>query len=334
VLLTDVEILLSEGLSVTVVLPSEGPLTEPLRDMGAEVSIEPLRILRAVESPSRIRMPTNVPRAARHADVFVAWTLASAAYLAPARTHRMHTICSVHEIVPSRAGAALAWLTCRMTKRAMVNSQATAAWLQRSGRPLRAPALAYPVAPPYLPVSRTPANNRGTAFLLAGRVNGHKGHLEAVRAMDLARRDGRMNADLILLGGVFPGQEKHLNELIRGIADKPWVDYRGEVSDVREHLADADVVLVPTTRPEAFGVVALEAWAAGRRVIASDEGGLGEVARLVDGVLFAARDVDDLATTIARVAASPELLAPPDPDAAVKTVCTRAARRAAWLDVL
>ena len=112
------------------------------------------------------------------------------------------------------------------------------------------------------------------------------------------------------------------------------MEYRGEVDDLAPHLMDADLVLVPTTRPEPFGLIALEAWAAGRRVIAADEGGLAEAARLVGGVMFKARDVDALASAIIHVAESPELLAGPSPEAEASARCTTESREAAWLSVL
>lgn len=333
VLLTDVEILLGEGLGVSVVLPSDGPLSHSLRELGADVSVEQMHILRAISSPGRIRVPARLPGGAREADVVVAWTLASAAYLGTARSRGKDVVCSVHEILPGRSGAALAWLTCRVSRRLMVNSRATGSWVERCGSPRDAPVFAYPVAPAYAPLPREHGDGE-LCFLLAGRVNGHKGHLEAVRAMEIARCRGLVHARLILLGGVFPGQERHLNELLAAIVEKPWVEYRGEVPDLGDHLAEADIMLVPATRAESFGVVALEAWAAGRRVVASDEGGLAEAARLVDGVLVRPRDVNDLAMTIVRVAGSRSLLEPPDRDAAASRVCTRAARRAAWLQLL
>jgi len=43
------------------------------------------------------------------------------------------------------------------------------------------------------------------------------------------------------------------------------------------HYSWADVVLVPSTRPEPFGLVAIEAMAAGRSVIAANHGGLSEI---------------------------------------------------------
>jgi glycosyltransferase involved in cell wall biosynthesis len=329
VLLTDVEILMRQGHEVSVVLPAAGTLSASLLALGAEVSVEGLHVLRAVAGASAVRLPARLPQGALHADIVIAWTLATAPYLAVARSQRKRAICSVHEILRGRAGTALAWLACRAASGMMVNSRATCSWLMRSGKPSATPVVAYPVAPAYAPLHRD-TTSADLCFLLAGRVNGHKGHLEAVKAMEAARQIGLQPARLILLGGAFPGQDHHLDALLQRIAGKRWVEYRGEVADISPHLSEADAMLIPTTRPEPFGVVALEAWAAGRRVIASDEGGLAEAARLVDGVLVKPRDLDELAHTIMRVAGSTSLLAPPSPSAAVSWTCTAEAREAAW----
>ena len=167
------------------------------------------RAPRGFRSEGHAGTRTELPRCSPSADVVVAWTLATAAYLPAARLRRIRTVCSVHEILPGRRGALLAWLTCRTSDAIMVNSRATCAWLDRVGRPQFAPTLAYPVAPRYSPISRTTDNQ--LTCLLAGRVNGHKGHIEAVQAMEIVRSRGFTRGRLILLGGIFPGQQRHLD---------------------------------------------------------------------------------------------------------------------------
>lgn len=66
--------------------------------------------------------------------------------------------------------------------------------------------------------------------------------------------------------------------------------------------------VVPSVLPEAFGLVALEASAAGKPVVASQLGGLPDI--IVDqdtGLLVPAKDVDALAAAMARLLADPEL---------------------------
>jgi glycosyltransferase involved in cell wall biosynthesis len=56
----------------------------------------------------------------------------------------------------------------------------------------------------------------------------------------------------------------------------PNVQFIGHVSDMREAYAACDAVLIPATRPEAFGRIAIEAGAMGKIAIGSNIGGLQE----------------------------------------------------------
>lgn len=333
VLLADVSILIEEGIAVTVVLPSPGPLTDLLREAGASVAVEPLHILRKVASPLQLRVPLRLPKAARDADIVILWTLASASYLPATRLSRKFAICSVHEILPGRSGKLLSTFAGKLSHDLMVNSRATGSWLTANVQPRLKPCLAYPIAPAYSS-ERSRVPHQSLRLLIAGRVNGHKGHLEAVEACSKAMELGLPDLRLTLLGGCYPGQEQHLEEVLQAIGDKSWATYEGEVADITGALRECDALLVPTTRPEPFGIVALEAWAAGRRIIASDEGGLAEAARMVQGVLVPPRDVQALAEAIVKFGRSSTLRSSPDPDAAAADTCTRSARRTAWRSVL
>lgn len=333
VLADDARTLTEMGHRVSVVLPDPGPLTRLLEDAGARVSIEPLNVLRKVGSPTALRPPLRLPQLVAEADVAVTWTLALSSYLPLLRLRRKRLVASVHEILDGRAGTILARGTGLLASSVMSNSETTTAWMVSAGVNPQKIVLAYPQAPLYDPLPLATVEPPTFHALLAGRVNGHKGHLEAVEASKIVRGRG-IDLRLTLLGGSYPGQENHLEDLLAAIDGAEGVTYRGEVPDVRPYLADAEVMLVPTTRPEPFGIVALEAWSAGRRIIASDEGGLAEATRMVEGVSFPSRDVGALADAIERVALDPDLRGAPSAQAAVASHCTQAARREAWVKAL
>jgi glycosyltransferase involved in cell wall biosynthesis len=91
-----------------------------------------------------------------------------------------------------------------------------------------------------------------------------------------------------------------------GVADR--VVFKGWLSaqDLAQELADASVVAVPSLWPEPFGLVGIEAFAAGRPVVASTTGGIGDW--LDDGVSGLGVKPAD---TAALAAALNELLADP-----------------------
>ena len=85
------------------------------------------------------------------------------------------------------------------------------------------------------------------------------------------------------------------------------VSISGAVADARTLIEGYDAVVIPS-RSESFGLVALEAYAAGVPVIASDIPGLNEVVEDGNtGVLFRSEDPGDLVDAVARIAGDPAL---------------------------
>lgn len=87
--------------------------------------------------------------------------------------------------------------------------------------------------------------------------------------------------ELHIVGNVrdAPGRATYLEDLKRLAArflDK-GIFFKPHCADIREELADADLVVVPSIWREAFGRVLIEAMAAGVPVIASSTGGIPEV---------------------------------------------------------
>jgi len=77
---------------------------------------------------------------------------------------------------------------------------------------------------------------------------------------------------------------------------------------VRRLAQTADVFVAPSTGQESFGIVLLEAMAAGRAVVASDIHGYKRVVqRNVSGLLVEPKDPDALAEALERLIVAPEL---------------------------
>jgi len=110
-------------------------------------------------------------------------------------------------------------------------------------------------------------------LLWIGRFAPEKG---AHRAIRVAREAGRR---LILAGPVQPGQEEYFAKEIDPHLDGDRIRYVGEVGGryKQELFASARALLMPITWPEPFGMVMVEAMAAGTPVIAFAEGSAPEV---------------------------------------------------------
>lgn len=136
-------------------------------------------------------------------------------------------------------------------------------------------------------------------FVVASRWNGWKGHATLLAAWDAARCPGT----LVVLGGPpASGERTDVPALVDALAVPGSVEVVGEVADPSPWFVGADVVVVPSDRPEPFGLVATEAMARARPVLASAGGGLLDIVTpAVDGWLFPPGDADALAEVLRRL---------------------------------
>jgi glycosyltransferase involved in cell wall biosynthesis len=133
-------------------------------------------------------------------------------------------------------------------------------------------------------------------FLVASRWNAWKGHRTLLDAWDRAGAPGHLT---VLGGPPRSGDTVDVNVLVSRLARPKSVSVVGEVTDPSGYIEAADVVVVPSDRPEPFGLVAIEAFARGRSVVGSAAGGLlGIVTPGVDGWLFPPGDSEALARVL------------------------------------
>lgn len=114
--------------------------------------------------------------------------------------------------------------------------------------------------------------------LLPGRLTGWKGQKVLIEAAGILR-DGGDEDTAFILAGDHQGRDSYVKELDQAIA-KAGLEGRvkrvGHCADMPAALLAASVVAVPSTEPEAFGRVAVEAQAMGVPVVVSDLGAVPE----------------------------------------------------------
>jgi glycosyltransferase involved in cell wall biosynthesis len=114
--------------------------------------------------------------------------------------------------------------------------------------------------------------------LLPGRLTGWKGQRILIEAARLLRDAGDSDTAFILAGDA-QGRDGYLKELDQQIA-KAGLEGRvkrvGHCADMPAALLASAVVTMPSTEPEAFGRVAVEAQAMGAPVVVSDLGAVPE----------------------------------------------------------
>jgi len=307
-----------------VVLPEDGPLADDLRAGGVEVLVRPLAVLRrALMSPrglGRVALAFaadagGLGRLARARGVALVHTNTSVTLggAAAARIARVPHVWHVREIY---AGFDRWWPGYRrllLTADALpCVSAATAA--QFDGAPqvsVLHDGLAMPAAPVERGAARAALELPADAFVVAvlGRISGWKGQDVLVRALGQPALADRPEVVALVAGEPWRGEERHLR-LLHETAARLGVTARVQHVGFREDVATvygaANVVAVPSKRPDPFPNAALEAAAAGCCVVASAHGGLPELlADGVTGVLVAPDDPAALAATLAELRDDP-----------------------------
>ena len=113
--------------------------------------------------------------------------------------------------------------------------------------------------------------------------------------------------DAVVVGAGPKEREYRRYVGLRGIRD---VEFLGRVSDEDKvrYFASADIYCAPNTGQESFGIVLLEAMAAGVPIVASDIHGFKRVVeRNVQGILVEPRNPRALAAALYALARDPDL---------------------------
>jgi len=147
---------------------------------------------------------------------------------------------------------------------------------------------------------------------MVGRVCRWKGQFLFLQAAKLVleRRPGTY---FLAVGGVFDDETFYLDQFHEAVENSGLrqnfviSDFRADIPDV---LSALDIFVLPSTQPEPFGMVILEAMAAGKPVVAAAHGGPIEiVADNQTGYLVPPKDAQALASAIMRLAERPSLMA-------------------------
>jgi D-inositol-3-phosphate glycosyltransferase len=185
------------------------------------------------------------------------------------------------------------------------------------------PERVYVVAPgidlaTFQPIDRAEARRKigygaGRLLLFVGRLERLKGVEIAIRALALLQGRDHEDLRLIVLGEDSRDADESEKERLKAVADslgvRDRIDFLGSVAhhELPYFYGAADACVMPSYS-ESFGLVALEAQACGRPVVASGVSGLRSVVRdEVSGYLVDGDDPAIYAERLGRLLANPEL---------------------------
>lgn len=298
-----------------VVLPNDGPLKIALENIGIKVLIFPvIKISRKMFTPfNLLALPFQAFRSLialkkiskkHEIEIVYSNTLAVLVGFLFAKMFNKKHIWHIHEIIeqPKFVSKIFAKLISSKTNTQLIfNSFATQAfWRRISSETMGANEVVWNgienpkmnTEPSIIEQNRFQywqANDHDIVIGLIGRINKWKGHkllLEAFQKIS----DKFPNTRVAFVGSCPPGQDHFLHEIKEQISQMQ-LENRVIIRPFQNNIFDVwtsiDIAVVPSTEPEPFGLVAIEAMLAGKPVIAANHGGLAEIIEHNEtGILF------------------------------------------------
>lgn len=317
-----------------VLLPVVGPLLAEMQTAGIECHVVPItRLARATLSLSGLlHLPIhliksfraiNLVLCNRKIDIVHSNTLAVLSGALWAKWHRVPHVWHVHEIIvnPKFVRKIYAYLLSWLSDCIICVSHATKENLLQDK-----PSLAKKIKVVWNGLLRDSSVQINTAkqyreqlgvldtdilVVLVGRINRWKGQSLLVEAANILWNQKVKNIRYLMVGSAPDGQDYFLSDLQNTINQSPAkqvLTIQGFTHNLWTVWDACDIAVIPSTEPEPFGMVALEAMVASKPIVAANHGGLAEVVVHNDtGYLIPPNDAQALAEAIKHLASDATL---------------------------
>lgn len=298
-----VEYLVASGRfsKIVVVLPRTGPLSEKLEQLGIEIKIMELSLLSKTYLKKfqwgKILFPllrfSQKKNLIEQYDILYVNTSVIMDFYVLAPFLSVRKILHIREIPAGWLGKMLSAFISKSDALVIFNSEST----RQSFAPFKKSVVIHNAFEGFSYVkpekSSVPAAAEPLKVLLIGRVNTWKGQDFTIEAL------AKMASPLVhlrIVGSTAAGNEDllvHLKEKVRTLGLSSQIEFVDFIENPAEEYKQADVVIVPSIKPEPFGRIAIEAMSVGKPVIAANHGGLPEIIQHDrNGFLFVPGDID------------------------------------------
>ena len=312
-----------------VLLPFDGPLKEALENENIEVVIAPvLKLYRKLFTPKNlIGFFKDIKAAFKIVNelhknyqftLIYSNTLAVLLGIMFAWKNNIKHLWHVHEIIEKPSlfkKAFVGLLSLKSNTHIVYNSQATKVFWELNKSIINKGVVIWNGIEINTPESSTSElfDIRKNLFLaqpneiilaLVGRISRWKGQMILLDAFNNLVQKNE-NIKLVFVGAPPPNQEKFQEDLEERIAsfklnDKVLIiPFQNEIHKIWQAI---DIAVVPSTEPEPFGMVAIEAMLAHKPIVASNHGGLTEIIENnATGFLVTPNSVQDLVIALEKL---------------------------------
>ena len=312
-----------------VLLPFDGPLKEALENEKIEVVIAPvLKLYRKLFTPKNLigffkdiktafKIVNELHKKYQFTLIY-SNTLAVLLGIMFAWKNNIKHLWHVHEIIEKPSlfkKAFVGLLSLKSNTHIVYNSQATKVFWELNKSIINKGVVIWNGIEIYTPESSTSElfDIRKNLFLaqpneiilaLVGRISRWKGQMILLDAFNnLVQKND--NIKLVFVGAPPPNQEKFQEDLEDRISsfnlnDKVLIiPFQNEIHKIWQAI---DIAVVPSTEPEPFGMVAIEAMLAHKPIVGSNHGGLTEIIENnATGFLVTPNSVQDLVIALEKL---------------------------------
>lgn len=314
-----------------VILPNQGPLKDELEKLNIKVVITPvLKLYRNIFTPKNLYsffkeiktsiFIVNELNKKYHFQLIYSNTLAVLLGIIFAWKKNIKHVWHVHEIIekPKIIKKIFTYiLSLKHNSFTIFNSNSTAKyWLQNGEIKLQ-----HKVVWNGIEINKNILAEKSRILLkeklfntksdiiiaLVGRISSWKGQQLLLKAF---KEINNKNTKLVFIGSPPPNQNEFLkvledNIISYGLTDKVQIlPFQENINKIWQLI---DIAVVPSTEPEPFGLVAIEAMFASKPIIASNHGGLAEIViNNKTGILFKPNDINNLKNSLESLICSEE----------------------------